>query len=255
MDDPTLYKRQLDTLAAIDRMMALAGPDSTNLELPGVSVLIVPATPDRSVMNAVCYTDSSALAAGYDEISRAYDEAGITAWTVWTPAADTATARLLEERGHALDADPMVMCARMEELRLDPARLDGVEWTADASLAELAEVAGPAFGFEGDGLARAVSGPTPGAYNYIAKLEGEPVASVMAYDHEGDCGIYWVATSEHARGRGLSTAMMTAALIDGRDRGCTSTSLQATNAGYPVYSRLGYRDFGPIQMWERRATP
>ena len=254
MEDATLYKRQLDTLAAIDRLMAVAGSDSTNLELPGVSALIVPATPDRSVMNAVCYSDASALAATYDQISAAYDDAGITAWTVWVPAADTDTARLLEERGHSLDADPMVMCAAVEELRLDPARLEGVDWTREASLADLAKVAGPAFGFEGDGLVRAVSGPTPGAHTYIASLDGEHAATVMAYDHEGDCGIYWVATAEHARGRGLSTAMMTAALIDGRDRGCTSTSLQATKPGYPVYSRLGYRDFGPIQMWEKRAS-
>jgi GNAT superfamily N-acetyltransferase len=254
MDDAALYKRQLDTLAAIDRVMAVAGADSQNLELPGVSVLIVPATPDRSVMNAVCYSDAGSLAAAYDDVSRAYDEAGITAWTVWVPAADTETAGLLEERGHALDSDPAVMCARMEEMQLDPARLDGVDWTGEASLADIARVAGPAFGFEGDGLVRAVSGPTPGAHNYIARLEGEPVATVMAYDHEGDCGIYWVATTEHARGRGLCTAIMTAALIDGRDRGCTSTSLQATKAGYPVYARLGYRDFGPIQMWEKRAS-
>jgi len=45
---------------------------------------------------------------------------------------------------------------------------------------------------------------------------------------------------------------MTRALLDARERGCTTTSLQATKMGQPVYDRLGYRDLGPIQMWERR---
>jgi ribosomal protein S18 acetylase RimI-like enzyme len=253
MDDSTLYQRQLDTLAAIDRMMAVAGPESTNLELPGVSVLIVPATPDRSVMNAVCYSDAAALGAAYDEISNAYDEAGITAWTVWVPAADTDAAALLEERGHALDAAPAVMCAGIGEMTLDPSLPEAIDW-APVALADLAPVAGTAFGFEVEGLRAATCGPAPGAYSYLARVDGEPAGTVMAYDHEGDCGIYWVATLEQARGRGICTALMTLALIEGRQRGCTSTSLQATKAGYPIYARLGYRDFGPIQMWEKRAS-
>ena len=113
-------------------------------------------------------------------------------------------------------------------------------------------VAGVCFGFDPGELAGALEASPPGARTYIADLDGRPAASVMAFDHDGDCGIYWVATLEEARGRGLCRALMTAALLDGRERGCTSTSLQATKAGYPIYSRLGYRDFGPIDMWELR---
>ena len=47
---------------------------------------------------------------------------------------------------------------------------------------------------------------------------------------------------------------MTHALHDGRAAGCESASLQSTGMGKPVYARLGFEDFGPIQMWERRAT-
>jgi GNAT superfamily N-acetyltransferase len=87
---------------------------------------------------------------------------------------------------------------------------------------------------------------------YAARRDSRPAATAIAFDHDGDCGIYWVATLEEARGRGLCKALMTAALLDARERGCTTTSLQATRAGYPVYSKLGYRDFGPIDMWELR---
>jgi hypothetical protein len=48
---------------------------------------------------------------------------------------------------------------------------------------------------------------------------------------------------------------MTRALLDARERGCATSSLQATKMGRPVSAGLGYRDLGPIQMWERRKQP
>jgi hypothetical protein len=47
---------------------------------------------------------------------------------------------------------------------------------------------------------------------------------------------------------------MRQALLDARERGCTTTSLQATAMGRPVYRRLGYRELGVIEMWERRRS-
>jgi GNAT superfamily N-acetyltransferase len=61
-----------------------------------------------------------------------------------------------------------------------------------------------------------------------------------------------VGTLEAARGRGLATLLMRRALADARERGCTTTTLVATKMGHPIYARLGYRDFGRVQMWERR---
>jgi hypothetical protein len=45
---------------------------------------------------------------------------------------------------------------------------------------------------------------------------------------------------------------MRQAVLDARERGLQTTSLQATAMGVPIYARLGYRDLGAIQMWERR---
>lgn len=253
MDDATLFDRQLRTLAAIDEMMADAAPDSRQLEFDGVSVLIVPATPGRSVMNAVCYERPEQLEAAYDQIASEFHAAGIEAWTVWVPRSDEHAARLLEDAGHVLDGSPEVMCATLDELELDEARANRISWTGDAELSDLVSIAGVCFGFDPGELAGALETTPPGARTYIADLGGRPVCSVMAFDHGGDCGIYWVATLEEARGQGLCKSLMTAALIEARERGCTSTSLQATRAGYPVYSGMGYRDFGPIDMWELRS--
>ena len=78
---------------------------------------------------------------------------------------------------------------------------------------------------------------------------------VMANDLEGDCGIFLVGTIPEARGRGISTRLMKRALYDAASRGCTISTLQASQMGYPVYQRLGYRDLGRAQLWERRRHP
>ena len=67
-----------------------------------------------------------------------------------------------------------------------------------------------------------------------------------------DAIVAWVATLPEARGRGVSGRLLARALRDARDAGLETTTLQATKLGAPVYSRLGYRDYGAVHMWERR---
>ena len=57
-----------------------------------------------------------------------------------------------------------------------------------------------------------------------------------------------------ARGRGVSGWLLAHALRAAADDGLETTTLQATKLGYPVYEKLGYRDLGSAQMWERRRT-
>jgi hypothetical protein len=45
---------------------------------------------------------------------------------------------------------------------------------------------------------------------------------------------------------------MRRALWDAAGRGCETSTLQATKLGRPVYERVGYEDFGALQMWEYR---
>jgi ribosomal protein S18 acetylase RimI-like enzyme len=88
----------------------------------------------------------------------------------------------------------------------------------------------------------------------VVRRDGEPVCCATGHDHRGDFSVTFVATLPEQRGQGLAGRLLTHALHDARERGCTTTSLQATKVGEPVYRRLGYRGLGPVQMWERRAT-
>jgi hypothetical protein len=42
------------------------------------------------------------------------------------------------------------------------------------------------------------------------------------------------------------------ALRDARDAGLETTSLQSSGLGHPVYLKVGYRDYGVVEMYERR---
>ncbi len=83
-----------------------------------------------------------------------------------------------------------------------------------------------------------------GAYFYVARLEGEDAAMLMAFDHDGDCGIYMVGTQAAARRRGLATALSVHAIEQARERGCATASLQSTEMAEGVYARVGFHDLG-----------
>jgi GNAT superfamily N-acetyltransferase len=79
-------------------------------------------------------------------------------------------------------------------------------------------------------------------------------AASVVHDDGDNCEFWIAATIPEAQGRGLLSGLLHRALLDARDRGCTTSTTQATKMGEPVYARLGYRKFGTIEMWERR-TP
>ena len=86
----------------------------------------------------------------------------------------------------------------------------------------------------------------------VALLDGRPAASATANVVGDDAHVLLVATLPDARGRGLAAACMRNVLARARERGATSSTLEATQAGRPVYRRMGYRELGALGMWERR---
>jgi ribosomal protein S18 acetylase RimI-like enzyme len=243
MDEGALYERMLGSMEAFFGRIAEAV-----LARDGVLAVACPSIPDQSVFNSVMYRDPAALVARLPELARAYDAAGARAWTVWTPRRDVEVARALEEAGHVLDAWPEAMAARLDELDL-AGGAEGLDWTPRGDVADMCAVLEEAFHWPAEPAARRFAGME---HVYVARVQGRPVACVAALDRGGDCAIWNVGTREAARGRGLATALLRQALRDGRDRGCETTTLQATQMGRPVYRRLGYRELGPIDMWERR---
>ncbi len=61
-----------------------------------------------------------------------------------------------------------------------------------------------------------------------------------------------VAVVPEARGLGIAGKLLRHALADAAERGLETSTLISTRLGRPVYERLGYREAGTLQMWEKR---
>jgi ribosomal protein S18 acetylase RimI-like enzyme len=77
-----------------------------------------------------------------------------------------------------------------------------------------------------------------------ARAGGQSVSTAMAFDHEGDCGIFNVGTLAHARRRGIATALTSWHLRAALERGCRTASIQATAMAEGIYAAAGFRDLG-----------
>jgi GNAT superfamily N-acetyltransferase len=91
-------------------------------------------------------------------------------------------------------------------------------------------------------IARDALGEAAAIRYYLARLDGEPVATAMLVLAAGVAGIYAVATIETARRRGIGAAVTLAPLLDARDRGYVAGVLQSSEMGYGVYARMGFTE-------------
>ena len=222
------------------------------IERDGVIAAVVPAAPERAVVNSTVCQSADGLRDAYDEIAAAYDEIGAT-WTVWARQDDAAAAELLERHGHVLDAQPMGMVhenlAGVERPRPD----ELPEWTRNGDVAVVGPLNDRAYTFGVDSFTRALRRlPNEATLVYVAFDDGEPVGCLLMTD-DGECNsdLECVAVLPEARGRGISGRLLGHALADAADRGIETSTLVATRLGYPVYERVGYRALEPVSMWQR----
>jgi GNAT superfamily N-acetyltransferase len=253
MDDRELHARTLASLRSSYALTANGAAESRLVEFDGVIAAIVPATPDRSVLNGVVYERAEALEAALDEVAAAYKSAGVRAWTVWVPESDARAIEALESAGHVLDASPRAMA--MELASLGDPRGPEPEWSGEWDLQAAGQVNDRAYG-DPDGLWASAMGELPAgsAHLYLVRTNGDPASMVMVHDHAEDCVFWYAATVPEARGRGFVSGLLHRALSDARERGCRTTTTEATAMGRPVYERIGFRDLGALHMYERRAT-
>jgi GNAT superfamily N-acetyltransferase len=238
------------------RMFGRGSPGSRVLELPGVVAGLTPATPQRSLFNSIFYREPQALLAAWPELERTYAAEGVRAFTVWLRPSDTALATELARLGHVLDGRVVGMAAELAELSL-PGE-DGLAWrlVQDCRIVGAINDASytltlPAFQEAVQSFVGAAMPATLRAY--VASQSGRDVACLCAHDEpDGVLGISLVATLPDVRGRGLASRLLAVALRDGARRGLRSTALVASSLGRGVYARLGYREVGGFEMWERR---
>ena len=245
--EATMYR----SFSAFLHALVLGAPRSALHESEGLLATVVPRAPENSFFNSVIYEHPDALAGGLEGLAARYAGEGIKAWTVWVPEADAESAALLESAGHRLDAAPEAMVLNLSEIPDIP--LGDLDWNRNAPIEDVARINDVAYGYETGPFVHAIAATPPGTYwTYEARVDGTSAAVLGTLDHEGDCALLWVATLPAAQGRGLAKRLLRQALADARERGCATATLQATKAGQPLYSHVGFSPIGALQMWESR---
>jgi ribosomal protein S18 acetylase RimI-like enzyme len=233
-----LYVRSTDTLVASWTAYARGAAGADVRRSPGVAAAVFPHDPERSVYNNALldrYLGPEARAAAIDALEAAYATAGVARFAVWAHETDLALVVDLEARGYTFDSATRVMIMSLADLGLPRPEipLDRPTWPEYLR----AEGLSPSFLADADHAQ---------FHALAARIDGEIVASSLAYDHGTDCGIYNVSTLERFRRRGFGTALTVAQLHDARDRGRRTASLQASAMAEGVYVAAGFHDFGRI---------
>jgi ribosomal protein S18 acetylase RimI-like enzyme len=233
-----LYRRGVETLLASWEEYARGAAGAALRRFPGVAAAVFPNEPERAVYNnALLERDLGAddRADALDAMEAVYAGPGITRFAAWVHEGDEAMRRDLESRGYTLDDATRAMGMPLGATRVPRPEIElgQPHWTGYLRI----------IGVPPDFL----GGADPTAFHVlIGRLDGEDVATAMAFDRAGDCGIYNVTTVERARRRGLGSALTALHVHEALARGCETASLQATEMAAGVYTAVGFRDLGRI---------
>ena len=181
-------------------------------------------------------------------------------WWVGPDSAPGVAAELTDHGAVRLGAMP-VMTIRTDKVTPadGPSDLD-IEVVGDAdALKEWVRVFATSFGLPPeihDDLLRSESErhDADRIVRFIGRRAGQAVGTSLLYDAHGVAGVYVVATAEDQRRQGIGTALTTAALVEGRQRGLSVGTLQSSPSGYPVYQRMGFETVGEYELFQIPAS-
>jgi ribosomal protein S18 acetylase RimI-like enzyme len=233
--EATLYDRQVGTLVASWRAYARHSDGATVAEVEGAAVCLFPSAPESAIYNNALLPRGLGAAAA-DEVVAAveatYREARIPTYAVWAHDSDLAAVTALERHGLRFDSATRAMAMSLEALTEPRPEVEqgDLDWAGYAAF---------------EGIPDLLRGATAAEFHLrTARLDGREVGAVIAYDHDGDCGIFNLGTVPEARRRGIGSALTALQLHAARERGCTTASLQATPIAEGVYAALGFLDLG-----------
>jgi len=241
MTDAELYRRGTATLLAAWARYAAGSDGGAVLRLDGVCAAVFPNNPEHAVYNNALFDRNlgpGRRAAAVEAMEAAYRDAGVGSYAAWVHETDDAMCAELGSRGYRVAETTRAMGMELDDLPgpLPDIALEVPAWEQYVAYLERAG-APPGLLVDAD----------PSAFHAVgACMAGECVATAIAFDHDGDCGIFNMSTLETARRRGLGTALTARHVHDAARRGCSTASLQATGMAERMYAAAGFRDLGRI---------
>jgi GNAT superfamily N-acetyltransferase len=206
-----------------------------------VAAAVFPSDPERAVYNNALLDRNlgpAERAATVDAMAAVYESAGVDHYAAWVHESDEGMRAELSSRGYTIEESTRAMGMSLDDISPALAEVDlgPLDWP---DYLECLQIVGAPVGL--------LSGADPSAFHTLAgRLADENVATAIAFDHDGDCGVFNMSTLETARRRGFGTALTARHVHDARQRGCSTASLQSTPMAERVYAAVGFRDLGRI---------
>jgi GNAT superfamily N-acetyltransferase len=228
------------TYGAMSQAMGRPAVRTDDVSLADLGLLVAQAPNNATVLRPFDGPDDPALDA-IDRFFAARPGGGFETWSAW-PTPD------LSERWTGPWAVPGMVREPGGSARPAPRELDVVE-AADAAAMRDAEglwiecfecVGSPPGAVADERLLER-------ARVWVGYVDSRPVASSLAYASDGVVGVFCVATTADARGRGYGEALTWAATMSDPSRPAV---LQASEMGAGVYRRMGFREAHRFTVWE-----
>jgi GNAT superfamily N-acetyltransferase len=89
----------------------------------------------------------------------------------------------------------------------------------------------------------------PGVGVFLARQGATPISSVQTTCFGSTVGIWTMGTPPEHQRKGAGRALLEQVMQRHRDAGATQFFLCATQAGYPLYDRLGFRTVSECAVW------
>jgi len=194
--------------------------------------------------------DEDTVAALLDQVAAA----GMPYCLQLRPGASLALTNLPVIRGMVPDAQVPLMVLEGPGALEAAQQVDGLEIRelAPEAAREHATIAARGFGAPEELMVQLTTPALlrlPGVHCYVGEVDGQPVTTGLGLTLFPFVGIFAIATPPPYRGRGYAGALTARAVADGLSGGAEWAWLQSSPAGYPVYTRLGFKTVERWSSW------
>jgi GNAT superfamily N-acetyltransferase len=206
---------------------------------------------------SVTYNGVAGVAADLDAMFARVRGWGVPGrWSVSSASAPDGYEAALAERGLTLYDEWPGMVARIGDLPepdLGETTVEAVRGSSQS--AEWAEVMREAFAVPpatAGAMREAHSWPhmhNAGLLYLLLRVRGEAAATGLLRSAAGVAGIYGITVRPRFQKRGLGRLATLVTVQEGARRGASIAVLQATEAGLPVYTKLGFQTITTFRSW------
>jgi ribosomal protein S18 acetylase RimI-like enzyme len=245
MDDAALLERNLRGLAALYRLIGhYAG---SVFELEGAVGSLARMAPDYPWLNAFVCEPGANFERVLEHLAETPELDRLGVWACGP-----------QQVGAAAEAGVSRLIARVPAMSMELSSAKESEGGSEPiALAEAGELSDTAYGNSGRELERTLARFPPELAQARGRRDtaGRVVAAAVLLESEDDCSVQYVATRPDAQRLGHGAALLGHTLAQVRRRGCSTTSLQSSDAGVRLYRRLGYRAVGQLELRHRARRP